>query len=184
MANKIILGFVGQISSGKGTACKYLQGKYNGSTHRFSTMLRDVLDRLYLDQSRDNMQKISLILRNNFGDDLLAKVIANDVNKDDHKIIGIDGVRRFPDIKYLKEIAGFKLVHIDADQRIRYQRIVKRAENTDDLQKTFKEFQEDEKQEAEKHILEVARSADFTINNNGSVEELYQQIDNILKNLS
>lgn len=183
MDAKIILGFVGQIASGKGTACKYLQEKYSAATYRFSTMLRDVLDRLYLAQSRENMQKISQILRLNFGDDLLAKVIANDVKKEANIIIGIDGVRRFPDIKYLQEIPGFKLVYIKTDQRLRYERIIKRAENTDDVQKTFEQFQEDEKQEAEKHILEVANDADFTVVNDGVQEDLFNQLDNIINQL-
>ena len=83
---KIILGLAGEISSGKGTITKYLTDKYGASSCRFSTMLRDILDRLYMEHSRENMQKLSTMLRQNFGEDVLAKVMSEDVKKDDNKI--------------------------------------------------------------------------------------------------
>lgn len=177
---KIILGLVGPIASGKGTICQYLKEKHNASVYRFSTILRDILDRLYLEQSRDNLQDLSLDLRKRFGDDLLALVIAKDVENEKNEIIAIDGVRREPDIKYLKELPGFHLVYIDADQKIRYERIVKRGENSDDTQKTFAEFKKDEKKEAEQQIKGVAKLAELTLDNNGTLDELYQQIEEIL----
>lgn len=177
---KIILGFVGELSSGKGTAAAYLKEKYGAPSHRFSTMLRDILNRLYLDISRHNMQELSRILRETFGQDTLAKVIAADVKNEPAELVTVDGVRRLADIKYLKEISGFYLIYLTADPKIRYERIIKREENTDDTHKTFKQFQKDEKAEAELQIRETAKSADFTINNNGTLKELYKQIEDIL----
>ena len=84
---KIILGLAGEMASGKGTVAKYAAEKYNAKTWRFSTMLRDVLDRLSLEQSRDNMQTLSTILRQNFGEELFARVMAEDVKKDTSEII-------------------------------------------------------------------------------------------------
>ncbi len=178
--SKIILGFVGPIASGKGTVCQYLKKKHQASVFRFSTMLRDVLNRLYLEQSRNNMQDLSLALRKTFGDDLLASVIAKDVISDRSQIIAIDGVRREPDIKYLKELPGFHLVQITADQKTRWQRIASRGENTDDTKKTLAEFQQDEQKEAEQQIKEVAKLAEFTLDNNDTLNELYRQIEDVL----
>ena len=129
--NKIILGFVGPLASGKGAICQYLKEKHGASVFRFSTMLRDVLNRLYLEISRDNMQNLSSALRQTFGDDLLASVIANDVKNEKNEFIVIDGVRREPDIKYLKDFPNFYLIEIKADQKIRWERMRKRGENTD-----------------------------------------------------
>lgn len=178
--SKIILGFVGQIASGKGTACQYLKEKHQASVYRFSTMLRDVLNRLYIEQNRENIQKISSALRETFGDDLMALVMVKDVTNEKNQIIVIDGVRREPDIKYLKEIPGFHLIEIAADQKIRFERIVKRGENADDKNKTWQEFQQDEQREAEQQIQGVAKLAEFRIDNNGSLGELHRQIDDIL----
>lgn len=178
---KIILGFAGEISSGKGTAAKYLVEKYAGSTHRFSTMLRDVAKRMYLEENRENLQKISTIFRQNFSEDILSKVIFHDTQNDEHEVVVVDGVRRFSDIEYLKTLPEFKLVYIDASLEKRYERIVGRGENADDSSKTFEEFKKDQEQEAESQIRDLKGKADFVLDNNGSLEDLYAQIDKIIK---
>jgi len=178
--NKIILGISGEIASGKGTVAKYLVEKHGGSSHRFSTMLRDVAKRMYLEESRENLQKISTVFRENFDDNLLSMVIAKDVENDEHEIVAIDGVRRMADIAYLQKIPGFKLVYIDADMKKRFERIVSRGENSDDNSKTFEEFKKDHEREAELQIRDLKNQADFVVDNDGSFEELYRQVDNII----
>jgi dephospho-CoA kinase len=179
--NKLILGFVGQIASGKGTAVEYLKEKHNASTYRFSSMLRDVLDRLYLNQSRENMQKLSSILRSNFGEDTLARVMAEDVKNDQNNLIAIDGVRRPSDVAYLKDVSGFTLVNITANMEKRFERITNRTENTDDAKKTMEEFIADHAREPEQKIAEIAASAPITIDNNGDFNELYEQLDRLIE---
>jgi len=181
--NKIILGFVGQISSGKGTVCQYLQKNHNVSIHRFSTVLRDIADRLHIEQTRKNLQDLSLTLRTAFGDDILAAVIAKDVSNDKNPIIAIDGVRRKPDIKYLRALPGFHLIYISTDEKTRYERLIKRGENIDDTQKTFAQFQKDAEQEAEQQIKDVTKLARYTIDNNGTLEQLYGRIEDVLKKI-
>lgn len=177
---KIILGITGEMACGKGTATKYVVDKYQAKSFRFSTMLRDVTKRMHQEETRDNLQNISTCLRQCFGEDILAKVMAEDVKKDAGEIIVIDGVRRLPDIKYLREIPGFKLIYIETNLEKRYERIVKRGENSDDKNKTFAEFEEDQKKEAEQQIKGLKFEADFTVDNNGSFEDLYSQIDKII----
>ncbi|MDO8626193.1 MAG: AAA family ATPase [Candidatus Magasanikbacteria bacterium] len=177
---KIILGFIGQLASGKGTLAKYCSEKYSAKTYRFSTMLRDILDRLYIEKSRENLQKISRVLRENFGQDLMSRVIAEDVNNDQGAIIIVDGVRRPTDITYLETNPNFYLVYITANQKIRWGRLVKRRENPGDETKTFAEFCQDEQAEAEKHIEKLGQKAKFVINNDGSFEDLYKQLEDIV----
>ena len=178
---KIILGFTGLIASGKGTAAKYLQEKYGAETFRFSTILRDVLDRLYLPQSRENMINLSTNLRENFGQDLLSKVIAQDASRAKTEIVVVDGMRRPADIKDLKEVPGFKMIAIEVDSKVRYERLVKRAENPGDTEKTYDEFLEDHKAETEITIPDLIKQADAVIDNNGSLEDLYKQLDELIK---
>lgn len=177
---KIILGLAGEIASGKGTVAKYIVERHSGSTHRFSTMLRDVAKRMYLEESRENLQKISTIFRENFHDDILSEVISKDVVNDSHEIVAVDGVRRLPDIEHLKKIPGFKLVYIETDMQKCYDRIVKRGENSDDTTKTFEEFKHDHGREAERMIKDLKKDADFLVDNNNSFEDLYKQIDEII----
>jgi len=144
-------------------------------------MLRDLARRMYIEENRDDLQKISTFFRQNFGEDIMSKVIFNDVKDDNHEIVVIDGVRRIMDIRYLKDLPGFKLVYMEAEIEKRYERMVKRRENTDDAIKTFEEFKQDHKQESESQIKDLKKHADFVLDNNGTTEELYAQIDAIIK---
>lgn len=182
--SKIILGLVGSLASGKETTKKYLGEKYNAKDCRFSTILRDVLERVTVPNSRENLQKISTLLRANFGENLLAKAIAMDASKLDADIVVIDGVRRFTDIEHLNELPNFILVKIDADPKVRYERMKLRNENEGDNKKTFEQFLEDHNAEADKQIPEVMKTAKYTIDNSGTLEDLYKQIDEIIKKLS
>lgn len=181
--SKLILGFVGHLASGKDASKKYLEEKYGASSHRFSTMLRDILNRIYVPINRQNLQDLSLDLRNRFGSDTLARVIAEDVNNDTHEVIIIDGIRRMDDIVNLKNVAGFYLISIEAKEQNRFERMKNRNENVGDAKKSFEDFINDGKKEAELEIPLVMSHARFTINNDGSFDDLHKQIDEIIINL-
>ncbi|HFC77010.1 MAG TPA: hypothetical protein ENJ27_02165, partial [Candidatus Moranbacteria bacterium] len=155
--------------------------KYGAEIYRFSDVFRKILDILGLEQNRKNMSDLSLTLRTTFGEDVLAKAIAEEVKKTDKEIIIVDGVRRIEDIKYLKEITGFKLVFVDADLKNRYERLIKRGENLDDDNKTFEEFKKDAERNAELKISTLKDYADEIIDNNKDIQNFYQQINGIFK---
>ena len=178
--SKKILCFTGLPASGKGTATKYLVEKYQAKSFRFSTIMRDLLDRVYLPQSRENMCKISLALRETFGEDLYAKVMAEDAKTAEEEIIVVDGVRRLDDVKHLSKLEGFKLVSIEVDMKTRYERLVKRGENSDDTTKTWEQFVADHKLETEASIPGVMAKADVVIDNSGTLEGLYNQLDKLV----
>lgn len=178
---KIILGLAGEMASGKGTVAEYLIEEKQGVSYRFSSILRDLSQRLYLEETRENLQKMSTIVRETFGQAILCKVIYQDVKKDKNEIITIDGVRRIQDVEELKNLKEFKLIYLEANLEKRFKRIKGRNENSDDTEKTLEEFKEDHQREAEQEIKKLKNEADFTIDNNGSFEALYKQIDNILK---
>lgn len=178
---KKIFVFTGLLASGKGTVAKYLVEKYQASSFRFSTMLRDVLKRLYMPDSRENMQMISQLLREGISQDIMSRVIAQDASNATTDLVVIDGARRMTDIEYLKKLPGFVLVAIEVDQKLRYQRLVARNENPGDDKKTFEQFVLDEKAEAESEIPFLMQQATLKIDNNGSLEDLYKQLDNLVK---
>lgn len=174
---KIIIGFSGLLASGKGTAAKYLEQKYKASSYRFSTIMRDMLHRIYLEQTRDNMIKMSETIRATFGEEILAKTIAKDAENDINPIVVVDGIRRLADITHLTNLDNFILVEIFAEPQTRFQRLVKRGENPDDTTKTFEQFLADHERSTEKTIQEVIPFAKEKIDNNGTFDELYAQID-------
>lgn len=178
--NKIILGFTGLLASGKGTVAKYFEEKYQAKSFRFSTILRDLTSRIYLEQSRDNLIKMSEIVRATFGEDILAKAIAGDAAKSDNELIIVEGIRRMADIEHLGRLPNFVLIEIAADPKIRYERMVKRNENKGDAEKTYEQFLADHQRSTELTILEVISHATEHINNDGTTEQLYQALEQLL----
>jgi dephospho-CoA kinase len=178
--NKIIIGIVGEIASGKGTAAEYLKKKYSGIIFRFSTPMRDVLDRLYIEQTRENIQKFSTSIRATFGDDLFTKVIARDVARSDSSFIITEGIRRPSDIVGLAKLKNFHLIAIVADEKTRYERVKARNENANDATKTWEDFKKDAAAETEMTIRTIAAKAEYTVDNNGNIEDLYRLLDEIV----
>lgn len=182
---KLILGLSGEIGSGKGTVAKYIVETYQANSYRFSDSLRDVMRRLYIEENRVNLRKVSLMLRENFGQDILSQVVVRDVIHDLAEIVIVDGLRRVEEWDYLREIPEFRLLYIESDLEKRYERVVGRGENSDEHQKTFEEFKRDMEGETEVRIRELKEKADFVVENNGVLEELYGKIDEvIMKNIT
>lgn len=183
MAQKIILGIAGEIASGKDTVGRYLSEQHEALLLRFSQPLRDILDRLQMDQNRENMAKISLYLRKAFGEDILSKVIMEDAEKSEVDFVVVDGVRRLPDILHMESDEHFYFAYIEANPEKRYERLTKRRQNVDDATKTAVQFEKDAKLETELQIRDLKERAEFIIRNDGTLEELHAQVDDIVATL-
>jgi dephospho-CoA kinase len=123
-------------------------------------------------------------LRQEFGNDLLARAMAEDIKKDTvHDFIVVESIRREEDIEYLKKLPGFHLLSIKADPEIRYQRLIQRGEKQDDAGKSYEEFIKDHDRETEKSIIPLLDKAEFIIDNNGTNEELYTKLDELVKKI-
>lgn len=181
MNQKTIIGLTGQMASGKGAIAEYLKDKYNAEVIQFSTVFREILERLHLEINRNNMSGLSTILREKFGEDLISKVVAEDVKKLKNNVVVVDGIRRIADIDYLKEQENFKLIRVVADSKIRYNRLVDRNQNKGDNKKTYEEFLADEQLETEQTIAKVMEQAEIEIDNNKDFDSLYKQVKLLLK---
>ncbi len=182
--SKIIIGLVGPIACGKEVIKKYLAEKYRAKYCRFSDSLRDVVRRLDIEESRENLQDLSTMLRQRFGEDLLAKAVILSVSKLDSDVVVVDGIRRMADIRYLNGLPNFHLIKVEADPKIRYERAKSRNENVGDKDKTFEEFLADEKKESEQEIPIVMANAKISIANEGNLEELYAKVEEIMSELT
>jgi len=180
---KIILGLVGTLASGKDASKKYLEKKYGAQSCRFSSILRDILNRVDLEIKRENLQKLSTVLRQTFGEDLLAKAITKDASTLNSDIVIVDGVRRMTDIVHLNTLSNFFLIKIDADPKIRYERMKIRNENVGDDKKTYEDFLHDQEVEADREIPLVMQTAKYSLNNDGTFNELYAQLDKLINDL-
>jgi dephospho-CoA kinase len=180
---KVIIGIAGEIASGKDTVSRYYEKKYGASMYRFSDVLRDILKRLHLEENRKNLAAASLMLRETFGEDIFARSVAEEIENDRNTLIVIDGVRRSSDVKSIQGRLGFTLLYINADPKQRHERMRARNQNADDTTKTFEEFLRDSELESETEIRRLGEDADFTIDNNGTLDELYAHADVFLEKL-
>ncbi len=178
---KVIFGFTGRMASGKGAAAEYLAARHGAATFRFSTILRDILNRLFIPAERPALVGLSEALRITFGQDILAKVMAEDVRHAGAPIIMVEGIRRLEDIAYLQRLPHFVLVAIEADLRVRYERLSARRENPDDATKTWEQFLADQERPTEITIPPVMAIATERIDNNGDRHELERQLDLLVK---
>jgi len=183
--NQKIIALSSKIAGGKGTVAYYLNKKYNYPILRFSEMLRDILKRLYLKETRSNIQKIGTVLRKNFGQDIMSWVMLNEIKENKAKVIIIDAVRRQEDLKLIKkENYNLYLIYIETDIKNRFKRLQKRNDNIDDQQKSWKKFLQEDRYESETTIKNLKQQADFVIQNNETKKELYQKIEKIIKKIN
>ena len=180
---KIIIGLAGQISSGKDTVADYLSKKYNSVTVSFSQPLRDILKRLYMPIDREHLSGLAQCIIDKFGTDVLSKTIATEIESSDKQIFVLPNIRREADYLHLKHNSGFVLVGINTDLKKCYERLIKRGQNEDDKKKTWEQFQKDLQLSTEVDIAELVKKSSIKLDNNGSLEDLYQQIDKMIADL-
>lgn len=178
---KVILGIAGEIASGKDTVARYYQKRYGAGMYRFSDVLRDILHRLHLPEDRKHLADASLMLRQTFGEDVFARAIAEDIKHDTRDFIVVDGVRRRQDVAGIESLPGFRLLYISADPKKRHHRLTERKQNVDDATKTYEEFLHDAELESELEIRKLFHNADFLIENNAGLDELYAEADRVFR---
>jgi len=181
MAKKLIIGLVGEIASGKDTAAAYLKKKYGAETISFSQPLRDILDRLFITQTRENLANLGIALRKTFSQDILSKVIAQEIATSKKKIAVLPNVRLKSDTVYLDSEPGFVLVSIETDMKTRFARLKKRGQNADDKTKTWSQFLKDSKLSTEIQINKLAKTCKYKLDNNSTKKDLEKQIDRLMK---
>lgn len=178
-----IIGLVGTPGAGKSFIADYILKTYGGEHIKFSEYLSHVLDKMSLQKSRENMIKLSVILRKEFGDELFSHAVASDAVRSEKELVLIDGIRRLGDLDAFTPLPSFKLIAVNADPEIRFERMKHRGEKAGETNMTWEEFQQTEKAPTEITIPETMTRANYVIMNNGTAEEAMQQVDKIMVEL-
>lgn len=183
----IIIGITGTNGAGKGTIVDYLV-KNKGFLHFSSRgVLTEMLKEKALEPSRENLIDMGNELRAKNGPSALAELLFEKAVQSNQNCI-IESIRTLGEIDALRNKENFYLLAVDADSKIRYERVVGRGSSTDTM--SFEKFIELEKGEMEssdptkQNILACVNKADFVLTNNGNFEELHKQIEEILGQIS
>jgi len=181
---KIVIGIAGNIGAGKGTVTDYLKEKYQAQQMRYSKILADILERLYLDYDRDNLNTIANGLRDMFGGDILSRVLEGDIKNEEAEIIVFDGIRKEAELNYFKnKVENFVFAFVDAPVEVILNRITQRQEKVDDREQTLEKLKASQNQESDRDVPGLKKLADFVIDNGGSLEDTYKQIDEMIKKI-
>jgi len=186
MTKKIIIGLIGEKGAGKGTVSDYLIEKYQAVHYGASDILRRTLKGLHMPITRDNLIKLALILKEGFKQTIIIDSLIQDIEKEESEIVVADGIRMHGDVEPFREKYGknFFLVYVGADVKARYERTKLRKQNEGEAEATFEQFLAEEKMPTEVAIHEIGLKADFKINNDGTLEELKAQLDEMMKKIS
>lgn len=179
----MILGITGLPGAGKGTAAAYLVAKHGAVTRRFSQPLWDILARLHQPQTRENMQQLAQTLRAMFGNDIFAETLLKDLEQEKSRLIVMEGFRYEDEYVMLKRRPDFIFLGIEAAFDTRLARIQQRSEKADDQTMTAAQFKLQHEYKTEQHIPALIAKADHRLDNNGTREQLYAQLDALVATL-
>lgn len=179
-----VIGLIGEKGSGKQTFVNFLKELFpekNIRQVRFSDILAQTLMIWDIPNTRANLQKLSLIMEEGFGQSSLANAAKFSIEGDSADVTIFDGIRRSPELELVKNMPESTLIYITADQKLRYTRLKLRSEKVGEVGLTFEQFLKEEASKAEKAIPSLGKKADKTLENNGSLEDFRQKIKKLIK---
>lgn len=186
MESKHYVAVIGRMGAGKETVFQTIRAFMEPvavTLHQFSDPLNEILALLYLDRTRHNQQTLSRILREEYGQDLLAVVLRHRAEADRAPIVVIDGLRRPNDLAMFRQFPNSTVIVVRAEPAIRFARIKARNSRVGDAEKTWEKFLQDEQAETERLIEAISCEADYSIDNSGTREELQEKIRGLLSTI-
>lgn len=178
----MILGITGTLGAGKGTVVEYLKQK--GFTHySVRDFLSTELQKRGMEKNRDTMLAVANELRATHGPGHIAEQLVALAQSGGGNAV-IESIRSIGEAEYLKQ-NGALLWAVDAPLELRYERIQKRASETDKV--SFEKFKQDEAAEfantdpAKPNLKALIEKADAVFINKGSQNDLFEQVEKALK---
>ena len=182
MRNKIIIGITGTLGAGKGAIVDYLKKK--GFKHySVREFLIGEIKKRGLPVNRDSMVIVGNDLRKKYGPSYLAEELCQQAEQDGKYCI-IESIRTPGEITALKAKGDCYIFAIDADPKLRYERIMKRNTITDQI--SFEEFMANERREMssddpnKQNLSQCISMSDYKFDNSGTFDDLYKQVDQVL----
>jgi dephospho-CoA kinase len=179
----LIIGITGTLGAGKGTIVDFLIKEKGFAHFSVRAFIAEEIIKRGMDVNRDSMVLVANDLRKKnspsyITDCLYEKALSLGSNSI------IESIRTPGEIYSLRKKGGFYLIAIDADPEIRYARISLRQSETDHI--TYRTFLDNEQREMNstdpnaQNIGKCIEMADYRLFNNGTIEQLNQQVDAVI----
>jgi len=181
-----IIGITGTLGAGKGTVVSYLMEKGFAHYSAREFISREILRR-GLAVNRDNMVVVANDLRATHSPSYIAEALYDEAVAAGKNAV-IESLRTEGEIVALRAKGNFALLSVDADPKLRYARIFARGSETDKI--SFEKFLADEALEMhaidpnKQNLARCIELADHRLINNGTIEELRAQVDDLLRGIT
>ncbi len=178
----MIVGLTGSYGAGKGAVVEYLKTK--GYAHfSASSFIVEEIQRRGLSIDRDTMIAVGNELRKLHGPAYIVESLFERASVAGGNAV-IESIRATDEAKKIKELGGV-VIGVDADSKIRYARAVARGSEKDRV--TYEKWHEQETIESntsdptKQNIFGALKESDHIIQNDGTLQELYKEIDRVLE---
>ncbi len=182
----MLIGITGTDGAGKGTVVEYLVHT-KGFTHCSArAIFAEELTRRGEELSRANLRLMGNEMREAHGNDFLVTYYLKKIQDEKIERAVIESIRTTAEADTLKANGGI-LIAVDANQKIRYERVQLRRSSSDKV--SFEDFvahEELESNDPNPHGMQkrkVITMANYTIMNSGSVEDLKKSIEEVFKKM-
>jgi predicted RNA binding protein with dsRBD fold (UPF0201 family)/dephospho-CoA kinase len=178
----LVIGFVGFPGSGKSEATAITQARGFVSV-AMGDAVRSHLHKSRVQLTEKNVGTIANKLRADHGMDAIAKMCLPVVRGLIAQKVVIDGIRGIAEVNAFKaEFKGdFKLISITAGPMVRFERVKGRSRPDDAL--NLERFEEKDERELAWGLEEALEAAEYSIQNEGTLEELNFNVSRLLERL-
>lgn len=185
MTQSWLIGIGGTNASGKDTLAEYLVNKHGYLFESTGDMVREVAMQRYGNILRPTQTRVGNELRAEGGAGVLVDLCIEHFKKSGNKIgLVAASIRTKGEINEIKSQGGI-LIFVDADSKIRYERLKGRGRGDDFI--TFKQFEAEQQAEwhqsdnpAEFSIKTVKETADYLFTNNSDEAQFFLNVEKTL----
>jgi len=180
--NNMIIGITGTNGAGKGTIVDYLANTKGFAHYSVREFLIKEIEARGLPVERPTMRQVANELRKEHGPAYVVEQLLARAQTETENVV-VESIRTVGEAELLKS-KGALLWAVNADRKVRYERVLKRWSETDKVDfETFCIYEDREMQSQEPwdmNVFAVMKMADHIFTNDGTQNDLFAQVEEAL----